>query len=97
MATTNRDIADRLLGIKQKLAEVDRQRAQAEAQLEVAAQRLAEIDKQIAALGVKPEKAEAEVEKLEAALTAELETWEAKIREEEAECRAILSGLGAGK
>lgn len=82
--------ADRIVGVRARIAEADKQRAQAEATKAMAEQRLAEIDKQIEALGVKPSKAEETLTQLETQLAKELDAVEAGLATESAAYRAIL-------
>lgn len=84
------DTAARIVALRQKITEADRQRAQAEAAVELHQRQLAEIDQQILALGVKPDKAEATLAKLEAQLAKDLDTLDTALAEETAAYRAIL-------
>ena len=83
------DTAARLLALKQKIQEVDRMRAAAEATAKTHQQQLAEVEAQIEALGVKPKDAEAELTKLEAALQGELAAIEQALQDEAAAYREI--------
>lgn len=76
------DIPARLMHLKDKIAQADRERAAAEARVAEAQKRLKEIDDQIAALGVKPDEAEKTVVALEAKLTKDIAEIEVALAKE---------------
>lgn len=62
------DITQNIVALKASVASAQRLRAEAEAGLSVAKQRLAEVDGKLKALGLNPEEAEVELAALEAQL-----------------------------
>jgi DNA repair exonuclease SbcCD ATPase subunit len=84
------NMIDRFTALRQKIAETDRTRAQAEAAVAMAKQRLTEIDEQIKALGVDPAKAEAELETLRAHLQKELAAIDTALAAETAAYQQVL-------
>lgn len=90
MTTTSEDLTTRLATLRQKVTEADHQRVQAETFHSMAQKRLAEVDAQIRAQGVEPEKAEEVLAKMEADLATQLDAVEKALAVETAAYEQIL-------
>ncbi len=84
------DLGTRLTGLRQRVQEADRLRAQAETTHQMAQKRLAEIDAEIRKLGIDPEQAEQQLAVIEANLAKELDALDRTLVDEVAAYRKIL-------
>lgn len=84
------DATQRLTTLQQQIQAADRQRAQAEAQSQLAKQQLAEVDAKIRALGIEPDDAETELANLDHRIQEDVQAIELALQQETAAYQAIL-------
>ncbi len=88
--STSDDLTTRITDLRQRMTAADHQRVQAETFHSMAQKRLAEVDAQIRAQGVEPEKAEEVLAKMEADLAKQLDAVEQALVAETAAYAQIL-------
>lgn len=76
------DLGSRIVNLKAEVAKAQQMRATCEANLTVAKQRLAEVDKQLKDLGLNPENCDVELSALETQLAALVEDLSTKVAAE---------------